>query len=45
MKYVVPFLCTLALLFLTACNASDEDNQHLHFVYNFSTQSLDPHRD
>lgn len=45
MKHVVPLLCTLGLLFLTACNASNENDQHLHFVYNFSTQSLDPHRD
>ena len=46
MKYVHTLLCILSIAILTACNvSSNEEKRHLHFVYNFSTQSLDPHRD
>ncbi|TCI23012.1 ABC transporter substrate-binding protein [Exiguobacterium sp. SL-9] len=45
MKYFLAVICVMPFLFLSACNDSSQSNQHLHFVYNFSTQSLDPHRD
>ncbi|MCT4783277.1 MULTISPECIES: nickel ABC transporter substrate-binding protein [Exiguobacterium] len=45
MKYVRSLICILSLVVLAACSEPDQDNRHLHFVYNFSTQSLDPHRD
>ncbi|WP_112182278.1 nickel ABC transporter substrate-binding protein [Paraliobacillus zengyii] len=48
--YVIYLILISLIIFLTACSTSsseetDDETKEIHFLYNFSTSSLDPHVD